>query len=141
MDGTVQTMLSRTITVPAAGYCLVIGTLEAQVQHTNGATTSGTFGVSDQAGVFPATQDVRVSVPPTAATGVYIVPATFQGVFTVTAGAHPFYFLGQENTGTVTFANVQLSIVYIPTAYGTVTPSLTAGNAEPSSDGAAVGSE
>jgi hypothetical protein len=127
MDGTVQTMTSRTITVPANGYCLVIGTAEIQVIHNNGLATTGLFGVSDAAGSIPTTQDVQLTMPAAAATGTYFVPVTVHGLFQVIAGANTFYLLGDENSGSLQFTDLQLSIVYVPTAYGTVTPSLTAG--------------
>lgn len=127
MDGTVQTLLQRSISVPAAGYCLVMGTVEAQFFHVNLATTQAIFGVSDQAGILPATQDFNLLMPPNAPSGTYVIPVTVHGLFQVSAGPNTFYFLGDETAGNAQYADVQMSIIYIPTAYGTVTPTLPAG--------------
>ncbi len=127
MDGSIQSLLSRTITVPAAGYCIVIGTAEVSLSHTNGIATSTTFGVSAIAGTFPGTQDVLAAVPPTAVSGIYVLPVTVHGVFQVGAGANTFHLLGQRGaTGAASFADRQLSIVFVPTAYGTVTATVPA---------------
>ena len=130
LDGTVQTLLQRSITVPAAGYCLVMGSVEAQAVHNNGLTTTALFGVSDQVGVLPGAQDFNLTMPSSAPTGTYVVPVTVHGLFTVSAGANTFYFLGDETSGSLQFSDIQLSIVYVPTAYGTVTPSLTSGDGD-----------
>jgi hypothetical protein len=127
MDGTVQTMLQRSITVPAAGYCLVMGSVEVQALHVNALATTGLFGVSDAVGVLPGTQDFNLSIPTAAPTGTYFLPVTAHGLFAVNAGPNTFYFLGDETSGSLQFSDIQLSIVYIPTAYGTVTSSLTGG--------------
>ncbi len=125
MDPTVQTILSRTITVPATGFVLVIGTAEARLDHTENATSEALFGVSPIAGTFPANQDVEVQLSSNARGGVYKYAISVHGLFSVTAGSHPYYFLAQESGGLSTFddwsvENVQLTLVFFPTAYGTV---------------------
>jgi hypothetical protein len=120
LDGTVQTLSTRTLNVPSLGYCLVIGTVEAQLTHTNGVTSSALFGVSDAAGVFPTTQGLSMTVSASAATGTYIQPITVQSIFPVFAGNNTFYLLGDENAGSFQTTKRQLSILYVPTAYGTV---------------------
>lgn len=128
LDGTVQILLVRSITVPAAGYCLVMGTVEVQAIHTNPVSDIGIFGVSDVAGAIPATQDFGFIMSGAAATGSYWLPTTVHGMFQVNAGVNTFYLLGDENSGSLQVGDSQLSIVYIPTQYGLVTPSLTAGD-------------
>jgi len=130
LDGTVQTLQQRSISVPAAGYCLVMGSVEAQAIHNNGLTTNALFGVSDAVGVLPGTQDFNLTIPSGAPTGTYVLPVTVHGLFTVNAGPNTFYLLGDETSGSLQFSDVQLSIVYFPTAYGTVTPSLTSGDGD-----------
>jgi hypothetical protein len=127
LDGTVQTLQSRSITVPASGYCLVMGSVEVQLLHNNGLATTALFGVSDVAGVLPGTQDFQLTMPAAAPTGTYIVPVSVHGLFTVTAGANTFYLLGDETSGGLQISDLQLSIVYVPTAYGTVTSTVTSG--------------
>jgi len=133
LDGTVQTLSTRTINVPSQGYCLVIGTVEAQLTHTNGVTSSALFGVSDAAGVFPTTQGLSMTVSASAPTGTYIQPVTVQAVFSVFGGNNTFYLLGDENAGSFQTAKRQLSILYVPTAYGTVSvpgPAAIVGNGQ-----------
>jgi hypothetical protein len=104
-----------------------LGSVEVQALHTNGLSDIGAFGISDAAGVLPATQDFGLTVSGALPTGNHILPVTVHGLFQVNAGLNSFFFLGDENAGTLQISDVQLSIVYIPTAYGTVTSSLTAG--------------
>lgn len=122
--GGAQTVLSRTITVPAAGYVLVIGSCNPNFFHTNGSNSEARFGVSDVAGSLPANQDVGVFIPLGAATGIYTYAVTVHGLFSVTSGAHTFYLLADENFGDAHVYDAQLTLAYFPTAYGTVTPTL-----------------
>jgi hypothetical protein len=132
LDGTVQSLLTRSITVPASGWCLVIGSLEVQAGHSNPVSDIAIFGVSDAPGAFPATQDNGFIVPGALPTGNYHFPTTVHGMFQVNAGVNTFYLLADENSGSVTVGDVSLSIVYIPTQYGLVTSTLT------SEDGSAM---
>jgi hypothetical protein len=51
----------------------------------------------------------------------YRAPVTVQSIFEVaTAGTHTFYFLGYEFFGNFTCYDRQISLMYFPTAYGTV---------------------
>jgi hypothetical protein len=122
MDGTVQTLLTRAFTVPAAGYVLVIGSLEATAAHTIGSSSIGVFGVSENAGAFPSNQDLRYTLSAALATGTYSSPITVHGLFQVAAGVNTFYLLGQEGTGSFSAAEMQLTLLYIPTVYGQVVP-------------------
>jgi len=125
LSGGVETAAVRTITTPAAGYVLVIGTLQAQIVHTGGLTSSGDFGVSDNATAFPANQDVHLEIAPGTPGGTYHFPITVHGLFeTPTAGAHSFYLLAREASGSINATNTQLTVMFLPTAYGTVTPTL-----------------
>ena len=49
-----------------------------------------------------------------------------QGLFEVSAGSNSFYLPGQSSTATAAMAGLdkQLTLIYIPTNYGTVTPTL-----------------
>ena len=132
MDGTTQNLLTRSITVPAAGYCLVIGTLEAQAIHAAAVQDGANFGVTDASGTFQANQDHLFQIPANAAAGNYVVPITVHGLFAVNAGLNTFYLVGDEAQGNVQWNEGQLSIVYIPTSYGTVSPTLVAGGGEES---------
>ncbi len=120
LDGTLQSVLSRTITCPADGYVIVIGTCQVQVFHTNGATSNADFGVSDSPVLVPGNQDVGLQFPSGAASGTYVLPVTVHGLFSATAGAHTYYLLAREFLGAYVVFDTQLSVLYVPTAYGTV---------------------
>lgn len=127
LDGTTQTLLSRSITAPAAGFVLAIASAQANCTHTNGATSACTFGVSDTAGSLPTNQDVAFSIPSVLPTsGSYSQPIAVHGLFQVAAGPSTFFFIGDESAGAWTVNDLQLSLVYLPTSYGTVSPTLDA---------------
>jgi hypothetical protein len=132
LDGSIQTVLYRTITVPAAGCVQVIATTQTTINHTVGVTSEATFGVSDIPGGFPGNQDVLLSLPQDAATGIYYYPVTVHGLFEVASqGSYTFYFLGMEGGGDVDLYDMQLTLLYVPTLYGTVSPTTVAGGAVP----------
>jgi hypothetical protein len=131
LSGGVETILSRSITVPASGFVLAIGTCQANAFHTNGTTTNASFGVSDAAGVIPSTQDVGFFFESGLPSGQRLLPVTVQAIFSVTAGTHTFYFLGEEIAGDVSVNDMTLSLIYVPAQYGSVaTPVRDAGPTE-----------
>jgi hypothetical protein len=54
---------------------------------------------------------------------------TVHGLFQVTEGSNTFYFLGEEQLGDFEVWDQQLTIVFLPTAYGTVEPTIAGGPA------------
>ena len=138
MDGTVKTLISRTITAPAAGYVLVIATAQVHIDHSNGTLSNAQFGVSSTAGVFPDNQDVFVEALSSAPTGFYKSVVTVHGLFATPGGPDEFFFLGRKYGGGYTVDNFQLSLIYFPTAYGTVVATATPGSGEILSDQSAA---
>jgi len=126
LTGAVDTVLSRTITCPTDGYCLVIGTGQCNVVHTNGTTTSANFGVSSVSTTFAANQDVLLQYSSVLPSAVYSVPVTVHGLFSVGAGDNTFYFLAQRMGGSIDVSDMQFTVVFFPTSYGTVTPTVLA---------------
>jgi len=124
LTGGVDTILSRTITCPTSGYCVVIGTCQGQVSHSNGTLSTANFGVSDVAGSLPVNQDVALQYVSGAVSGTYTAPVTVHGTFLASAGSNTFYLLGQEIGGSWTSFDSQLTVMFFPTAYGTVEPTL-----------------
>ncbi|MDD3643866.1 MAG: hypothetical protein PHQ19_10430, partial [Candidatus Krumholzibacteria bacterium] len=49
------------------------------------------------------------------------------GLFTVAEGANTFYLLGFEYTGDLSAYDVQLTLIFLPSSYGTVDPTLAGG--------------
>lgn len=133
LNGTVQTILSRQITVPATGYVLAIGTVSASIGHSGGGESRGQFGISAAVGSFPANQQVVVELRDLGTSGIDNVPVTVHGLFSVaSAGTFTFYLLGQALDGDdidVNGASQQLTLLYVPTSYGTVQPTLPGGAA------------
>jgi len=123
-----RTILSRTITIPTAGYVLALATSEIELSHTTGSSTGATFGLTEDPNSLPSYQDFEFAWPSVAPTGVYQIPVSVHALFSATAGSHTFYFVMNKSTtsGTYTVQDTQVTLVFLPTAYGTVTPSLTA---------------
>ena len=114
---------SQTILAPASGYVLVISTCEVIVDHETAGFTSARFGVSNNDTLFPSNQGVTLFIAATAETGEYSFPVTVHGLFAVDAGANTFYLIGQGLWGKdMAVTELQLSLVFIPSAYGTVEP-------------------
>jgi len=136
LDGTVQTILTRSFTIPADGYVLVMGTAQARVNHSGGYTSRANFGVSDVADSLPINQDVALAIPASVDTGSFDFPLSVHGLFEkVTAGLWTFYFLAEETDGNFLVYDMQLTLVYLPTAYGDVTSTFAGG--DPVRDGEA----
>jgi hypothetical protein len=129
--GAMTTLGSQTIDVPGAGYVLVMATAQLQANHTNGNSMTASLGVSDNSTAFPANQEVAFTLAPAMPTyAAYAFPVSFHGLFEVAAaGSNTYYFLGQRGgVGPITIYDVQFTCVYIPTAYGTVDPTLAGAN-------------
>lgn len=123
MTTSTATIASRTITAPADGYVVVSASYEVDINHTSGSSVYSTIGVSTNATTLPDNQDHSFYLPSGAASGIYLIPASNMGVFPVTAGANTFYLNGSKNLSTADIQvwDVQLTTMYFPTAYGTVT--------------------
>jgi len=130
---------SRSITVPAAGYVLVIGTAEVHANHTNGVIEYAAFGVSDNASTFPSAQDVLIRLNSTLGSGYYYLPVTVQGIFTVAGpGTYTYYMLGREDVGDFSATKMSFSVLYVPTSYGTVDALALANGDTPSDEDPAL---
>jgi hypothetical protein len=124
---TLTIILSRTITVPAAGYVLVLGTTQFEIFHTIGSSHSYNIGVSDSSTALPVNQDLLTFVNSAMPSGTYEKAVSPHGLFAVSAGANTFYLLGEQASATLAEASAfdsQLTLIYFATAYGTVTSTL-----------------
>lgn len=121
------TIISRSITVPAAGYVLVMASAQLTINHTNGSYSRANFGVSASSSSWPDNQDILVGLPDDEVSGYYYIPVSPHKLFEVgSAGTYTYYFLGHLfDTGAdfITW-DPQLSLIYIPTSYGTVSSTL-----------------
>ena len=134
LDTSPTTLAGRTVTVPAAGYVIVWGTAEVQIDHTNGTADHGLFGVSANDVSYPSAQNNVLQLDAGLATGVYNFPVTVHGVFEVTGpGSYSYYLLGAESSGEISVNKSSMAALYIPTAYGVV-DALSAPYVDSSSD-------
>jgi len=114
---------SRSITVPAAGYVLVVATSNISIDHTNGTLSTAIFGISHAPDAFNANQSAELSEPGAAPTATYERIITCHGLYeAVDAGTATFNYIGFLAGGAMTAHDVQLTLCYFPTAYGTVEP-------------------
>ncbi len=127
LTATVASVLSRTITPPGSGYVLAFGQCVARINHTNGTGTSGAVGLSDDGVAFGTAQDVNLQISANAGSGSYSLPAHFNGVFQATAGTPmTIYLVGSEASGVIDIEDTSLTLLYVPTAYGSVSQTLLA---------------
>jgi hypothetical protein len=127
MNTAVASILSRTLTPPANGFVLALGQSVARITHTSGTATSGALGLSDDGIGFGTAQDVNVAIATGAASGSYAIPVHLNGVFPATAGTPvTVHLMGTEASGVIDVEDVSLTLLYVPTSYGTVSPTLLA---------------
>lgn len=119
----VTTIGSRTITVPDDGYVIAIASGYCEMGHVTGTDSRILYGVNDQSGVFASSLSAA-GLPSPAPSGIsYRFPLPFTGVWPVTPGAHTFYLLAQRigAANGIVWNDPTLTLLYVPTAYGTVT--------------------
>jgi hypothetical protein len=118
LSGVDQTVLSRTIDAPAAGYVFVIASGSFSVGHTNGVFSQGYVFVSETEGTATNKPRVDYEISSNAPTGTYTSPYSVQGVFQVSAGNNTFYLRGHEFFNDYILENNRLTLAYFSTAYG-----------------------
>jgi hypothetical protein len=133
LSGSVTTLGSRSITVPDTGYVMVVATCQANMgNHVTGTQSNLQFGVSGSAAGFPSNQDVGLVMSSALPSGLYVFPVTVQGLFRVTAaGTYTYYMIAEVLSGGGTYSvnDIQLTLVYIPTGYGSVDPTVAVSGA------------
>ena len=118
LDGSIQTIASESIYVPAPGVVLAIGTIEPQVADNNDIG-GASFAVSDTPSSMPSGGGTYVRIPNTGSYGVWLPSLTVHGLFTVaSSGTHTFYLLAKETFGAWAVYDRTLTLVYIPSNYG-----------------------
>jgi hypothetical protein len=114
---------SRTITAPTSGYLLVMASYEIDLRHETPGASFVTAGVSLSATSLPSNQDHSFYMPSVAPAGIYLTPSSSSAVFNVAAGSHTVYLVGNISGSSVSYLwDAQLTALFIPTAYGTITP-------------------
>lgn len=114
-----ETVLTATVIVPADGWLMATAALDFQLNHVSGTTSSVQTGLNlDSDASIPSTQQLDVLFPSPATTGTYYSSASPVAVFPATAGAHTVYLLAEELSGSVSYHEANLAVVYLPTTYG-----------------------
>ncbi len=120
--GGLQILLSRSLTAPSDGHVLLMGTAQATFTHDENVSTVCEFAVTDSPGDSLERQEadlVHATGGTDQATNDY--PITTHALIPVSAGSHLFYFTGYKATGgTVTMSDLQLTLAFVPTTYGTI---------------------
>ncbi len=113
-----HTLISRTLTVPAAGWVLVTATAQGCiVSPSSGGEHPLQFSVSDRDTMLDALSTVQYRV-----FGLSNIrqcaPLATQKVYEVTPGVHTFYAVGQGEAGTqMEVSGLNLTVVYLPRGY------------------------
>jgi hypothetical protein len=129
MPSNYEAYLSQTITAPTDGYVIVIATADIALVHENGTYSEVVVGVSTDPSSLPSTQNTWLLLPPAAATGPYHFPATVSGMFQVSSGANTFYLVASVVSGSSVIHERNLSLLFVPTAYGSYVAPLPATSA------------
>ncbi|MBI5869115.1 MAG: hypothetical protein HZB43_12660 [candidate division Zixibacteria bacterium] len=128
LTGGIDVLTSRSLTAPSDGYILAIATGEVYIVHTNAVNSLGLFGLADSPAAIVTVQN-QTQMPGAAPTGTYKIALAAATILTVSAGTHTIYLLGQEVTGNLRVNDLELSLLFVPTAYGTVDPpAISSGN-------------
>lgn len=117
---TVTQIESCTIDAPTSGYVLVIGSCYVGAGHVYGTESYADIGVSDAPATFPRNQQLMLRIDDSVPSGSYAFPVTAHGLFEVSNGSNTFYLLGEKWSGDFAAGEIQLTCLFIPTAYGTI---------------------
>lgn len=141
--GTYETpILQHTIAAPGPGYILVMATGTVISSH-NSALPWGSrsyFNVSTDSH-YSSNHGVQVQIPNTAPSGTYYDAVTVHALIPTSGGQDDFWFLGQCDLDDVTWVfDPHLTLVYLPTGYGTVATTTSATPASVTLSGPSVNS-
>ncbi|MFH1501882.1 MAG: hypothetical protein ABIG03_02415 [Candidatus Eisenbacteria bacterium] len=133
-------VVSQSIVAPGPGYAFVIATGQANCTHDTTAVSRLFFGVSPDSTVLAEGLDQEIQLEETVPGGAYKFAFAPAAVFPVgSAGTHTFY-LTASAAGTWYIYDVALSVLYFPTAYGSVTGSVKAASAQSDADAVSASS-
>jgi hypothetical protein len=121
-NGVLVPLSTRTITCPAAGYILAIASAEVLIPHTTSSTDLLTFGVSLTSSSLDADQSKQLQLSTSIPAGTFSYIVSSQKIFPAVPGANLVWALGRKDLGlnNHSIENITLSILYVPTSYGTV---------------------
>jgi hypothetical protein len=129
IGSSISTVTSRSITVPGPGYVVAIATASIGVVRVSNADGLALMAVSDVSNTMPFATRTAIGMPRSSLTfGQYNFPGASHGVFDVAAaGQYTFYFnASSTGFGTPAISNANLTLFFVPTTYGDVTPNMLA---------------
>lgn len=128
LSGEWTTLCERGCTFPTSGYAVILATCEYESEIDN---THVIFGISDSTGLPPHIYShFREEVSDFS--GESWIAFTIHEVFTVSAGYQVFSFRAYRyGMGGVHPADASMTVMFFPTAYGTVDAVASAGGDEP----------
>lgn len=124
VTGGAANVVLRTIVAPTPGYVVVMATGSFDCTHTNGAFSERTVWVTEvNGGSSTGKPQVDFVISINAPSGNYGTPFCVQGTFVVPAGVSTFYLRGDHVSGggITVIEDAVLTLMFFPTAYGTVT--------------------
>lgn len=122
--GVATNILQRTITTPSSGFVVATGRANFQIEHTGGFASEIFLSVSATSGVLNAGNLTRHRITSPDSFSAYRIPLPVTHVFTEsTAGTYTYYLVAERDEGTGSrVMDSSLSLLFVPTAYGTVSP-------------------
>lgn len=111
-------VLSNSISAPTSGFLLAIATMNAHVVTTGAALCR--WGLTTDPANIPGDAMMLVEYQPSNTSGSWGTAVTVHRLFPVSAGTTTVHVMAQEIAASWEFDKAQLSLVFLPTAYGTV---------------------
>lgn len=130
---TVGPIVSRTITVPGPGFVVAMANVEMLVGFNSGSEQAVDLGLSDVSNAFFEGMELSYDIPANVTTGSYNFVVSPSLVFPVgAAGPKTIYVVGSRFGGSaanvVRVSDAQMTLLYVPTSYGTVGTSAALSN-------------
>jgi hypothetical protein len=118
------TVVSRDITVPGPGYVLAIASAYVSIDHTYLDLGHMVAGIGESSGAPSTSRWISCGVGDRVGTGDFSFPLTCNTVYDVSgADTYTYYFSVVKSVvvdDAITVDGAQLSLLYVPTPYGTV---------------------
>ncbi len=124
LSHTWQTLVSRQITVPGPGYVVALGHAYFSYDHTYTDYDAVHIGISDVTTDVPLSRITSFGTSYDVGTGLYSGSLSPSALFEVAgAGSYTYYLLGMKyDAVSAPVIGAELILLYVPTAYGTVSP-------------------
>ncbi|HSG99275.1 MAG TPA: hypothetical protein VLB27_04445, partial [candidate division Zixibacteria bacterium] len=125
VDLTATDVLIRTISAPTNGYVIAMASAYLEGFHSNATATDVEFYVAPTGGGAADGPRTEMLISSNWPSGSYRTPVAVSGVFSVPSGNTQFRLLATRVSGSSAFVlDAQLTLMFVPTAYGTVTGNL-----------------